>query len=272
MSIMISVPDQLKSLAEPIQRLVAGAASVMARAAGGRALEYAKVEREIGERTAEIERAAHRDILADLDVDAPQVVIDGQIHTRVHRTEGRYYTMAGDVAVERSLYRAERNGKVVDAISLRAGALDGGWLPETAKAMAHLLQRGTAREAEDTAKSMARLPYSRSSFERVGHEVGKLYAAKKTETDDALIVALQVPKEARAVSFDVGFKLLSRSGVSCRSTWDCETVFAGSVCRQDTCAPREPGFFDDSVVDEAFDRDPPACVNQSVWDSLRDGL
>lgn len=203
MPIMISVPDQLKSLVEPIERLVASAARVMARAVGGRALQYARVEREIAERTAEVERAAHRDILADLDVDAPQVVIDGRLHTRVHRTEGRYYTMAGDVAVERSLYRAERNGKVVDAISLRTGALEGGWLPETAQAMAHLLQQGTPREAEGTAKRMARLPYSRSSFDRVGHEVGDLYAGRKTEIDDALIVAFQVPKEACAVSFAI---------------------------------------------------------------------
>jgi hypothetical protein len=141
--------------------------------------------------------------LATLDVDAPTVVIDGRVHTRVHRAEGRYYTLAGDVVVARSLYRAERNGPVVDAISLRTGAVEGVWLPETATAMAHLLQQGTPREAEDTARRLGRLPYSRSSFDRVGHAVGQLYAGRKTEIDHALIVALQIPPEAQSVSFGI---------------------------------------------------------------------
>jgi hypothetical protein len=134
-------------------------------------------------------------------VDAPAVVIDGRVHTRVHRDEGRYYTLAGDVVVTRSLYRAERNGKVVDPVSLRAGAIDGGWLPETATAMAHLLQQGPSRDAEQTAHRLGCLPYSRCSFERVGHAVGDLYGASKTAIDDALIVALEIPAAAQAVSF-----------------------------------------------------------------------
>ena len=39
--------------------------------------------------------------------------------------------------------------------------------------MAHLLAQGTSREAQATSEELLRLPYSRSSFERVGHEVGK---------------------------------------------------------------------------------------------------
>ena len=200
MPIMIAIPDDCKPLAEAVDRLIACMARVTHRAAGGRALEYAQVERAVGERAAEVERAAHQHLLTALDVDAPAVVIDGRVHTRVHRDDGRYYTLAGDVVVTRSLYRAERNGPVVDAVSLRTGALDGGWLPETAAAMAQLLQQGPSREAEQTAHRLGRVPYSRCSFERVGHAVGELYGASKTAIDDALIVALAVPAAARAVS------------------------------------------------------------------------
>ena len=201
MPIMIAIPDDCKPLADAVQRLVVCTARVRRRADGGRALEYGSVEREVGGRVAEIERAAHQHLLAALDVDAPTVVIEGRVHTRVHRVEGRYYTMAGDVVVMRSLYRAARNGKVVDPISLRTGAVDGGWLPEAATAMAHLLQQGPSREAEATAHQLNRLPYSRCSFERVGHAVGVLYSERKTAIDDALIVALEIPEAARAVSF-----------------------------------------------------------------------
>ncbi|MFQ5974671.1 MAG: ISKra4 family transposase [Alphaproteobacteria bacterium] len=203
MPIMIAIPDDCKPLAEAVERLVACTERATQRAAGGRAVDYAHIEREVGERSAEVERAAHQRILTALDVDAPAVVIDGRVHTRVHRVDGRYYTLAGDVVVTRSLYRAERKGKVVDAISLRTGAVDGGWLPETAAAMAHLLQHGPSREAEETAHRLGRLPYSRCSFERVGHAVGALYGRKKTDIDDALIVALEIPPPARSVSFGI---------------------------------------------------------------------
>lgn len=203
MPIMISIPDHLKSLALAVERLVACAASAVKRGEGGRALNYAKVERDVADHTAEIERAVHQSVLQSLDIDEPQVVIDGRVHTRVHRAEGRYYTPAGDVIVERALYRAERNGKTVDAVSLRAGVVGSGWLPQTAQAIAHLVQQGTSREGVETIRQLGRLPYSRSSLERVGHDVGGLYAARKTEIDDALIVALEIPKAARAVSFAI---------------------------------------------------------------------
>lgn len=203
MPIMIALPDDCKPLADAVERLVACSQRAMRRATGGRAVDYAQIEREVGERTAEVERAAHLAILTALDVDAPAVVIDGRVHTRVHRVEGRYYTLAGDVVLTRSLYRAGRKGKVVDAISLRTGAVDGGWLPEAAAAMAHLLQQGPSREAEETARRLGRLPYSRCSFERVGHAVGALYGRKKTDIDDTLIVAFDVPSTARAVSFGI---------------------------------------------------------------------
>ncbi|HEY3160673.1 MAG TPA: hypothetical protein VGJ78_17025 [Vicinamibacterales bacterium] len=203
MPIMISIPDDCKPLADAVKQLVASVDRAHHRARGGRAVDYAQIERDVSERTAAVERAAHQSILAALDVDAPTVVIDGRVHTRVHRAEGRYYTLAGDVVVPRALYRAARNGPVVDAMSLRAGAVAGGWLPETATAIAHLLQQGTPREAEDTAQRLRRLPYSRSSFDRVGHAVGQLYAAKKTAIDDTLIVALEIPPPARSVSFGI---------------------------------------------------------------------
>lgn len=200
MPIMIAIPDDCKPLAEAVARLVACTERALHRAGGGRSMDYAQIEREVGERTAEVERAAHQHILSGLDVDAPTVVIEGRVHTRVHRDDGRYYTPAGDVVVTRSLYRAARNGKVVDPISLRTGAIDGGWLPDTAAAMAHLLQQGPSREAEVTAQRLGRLPYSRCSFERIGHAVGELYGKNKTAIDDALIVALDIPPKAAAVS------------------------------------------------------------------------
>lgn len=182
--------------------MVAQVEQLAKRGAGGKAINYADIEREVGVAAAAVERAAHQGLLAGLDVDAEKIVIDGALHTRVERCEGAYYTMAGSVSVERSLYRrdGERNAKVVDTISLRAGTVSDGWLPQTARAMAHHVQAGTARDAEASAAETGRLVYSRCSFDRVTHAVGELYGARNVDIDDALITAYEPPAETRSIS------------------------------------------------------------------------
>jgi hypothetical protein len=200
--IVIEVSDQNKELVTALQGLAELVAGIQEHGSAGRSIDYASIEREVGAATASIEREAHRVILASLDIDAPRVRIGGHVHARVGRYEATYYTMAGPVVVERSIYRrdGERNGKVVDPVSLRVGVVADGWLPQTARAMAHHVQRGTAREAEASAEEIGRLVYSRSSFDRVAHAVGELYADRNDEIEDALITAYELPDEARSVS------------------------------------------------------------------------
>ena len=88
-------------------------------------------------------------------------------------------------------------------MSLRAGVVGDGWLPLTAQAMAHQLQRGTSRDAEESSRQVRRLPYSRSSFERVGHLVGEMYVERHAEIEDTLIRAFEVPSEAASVSVSI---------------------------------------------------------------------
>lgn len=128
--IVIEVSDQNNQLVLAVQQLVALIEQLQQRSSGGKPIDYAKIERDIGAATASVERAAHNGLLASLDVDAEKVVIGGEIYTRVERCDGPYHTMAGSISVLRSLYRrnGERNAKVVDAISLRAGVVADGWL------------------------------------------------------------------------------------------------------------------------------------------------
>jgi hypothetical protein len=89
---------------------------------------------------------------------------------------------------------------VVDPISLRAGVVGDGWLPRTARAMAHAGQQGTSREAAATAAEVGRVQYSRSSFERVTHLVGALTVAAHRDIEDTLIDASAIPVAARSLS------------------------------------------------------------------------
>jgi hypothetical protein len=72
-------------------------------------------------------------------------------------------------------------------LAVRAGVVDGSWLPRTARASAHLVSQVTSREAEATGRELMRLPYSRSSIERVGHAVGAEYLSRREHMEPKLI-------------------------------------------------------------------------------------
>jgi hypothetical protein len=143
-----------------------------------------------------------RRVLQGLDMDAPRVLIDGKAYARVGRYPATYKARQGPLEIERSLYRqvGVRNGPTVDAVSLRAGCVADGWLPEAAQAMAHLLACGTSRDAQATSQALKVLPFSRASFERVGHEVGALYGQQRPRVEAALAERLAVPEGATSVS------------------------------------------------------------------------
>ncbi|NOJ98438.1 ISKra4 family transposase [Corallococcus coralloides] len=88
----------------------------------------------------------------------------------------------------------------MDTLSVRAGCVADGWLPDAAVPMAYLLARGTSREAEATARQLGVLPYCRSSFERMGHEVGGLYGHQRPQVEAALAEALEAPEGTHSVS------------------------------------------------------------------------
>jgi hypothetical protein len=202
MQMVIEIPEELKGVGEAISALIWQVEATWRSTRGGRALDYQKIERQVASGAAAIERASHQAVLQGLDVDQPRVRVDGKVYRRVGRYEADYYTMAGPVRVTRTLYRerGQRNAKTVNAVSLRCGAVSEGWLPGTAQAMAHQLQQGTAREAETTARMLGRLPYSRSSFESVGQEVGRQYTALRTDVEEGLMEEYAVPGDATSVS------------------------------------------------------------------------
>ena len=166
---VIEVPDQFAEVGKAMAEHLAMLQRTVDRLGGGKAVDYAAVEAAIAEGASRTELAAHRAILKSLDMDVPAVVIGGVRYTRVGRCEGAYHTMVGSVSVERSLYRqsgergGQPGGRVVDAVSLRAGVVGDGWLPQTARAMSYAVQQGTSREAKKTAREFGRLPYSRAS-------------------------------------------------------------------------------------------------------------
>jgi len=204
--IVIEVPEELEEVGKAMAEQLAELQRTIARHGDGNGVDYAKVERQFAESSGKTELAAHKAALQSLDIDVRAVIIGGERYTRVGRCEGRYHTMVGSVSVERSLYRksgergGQPGGKVVDAVSLRSGVVGDGWLPETARVIAHEVQQVTSREAEATAREFGRVPYSRASFEKVAHLVGALAVAGSEDIEDTLIKAYEMPEKATSVS------------------------------------------------------------------------
>src|SRR5258707_11465513 len=203
---VIEVPEEFTEVGKAMAEHLAALLRTVSRLGGGKAVDYAEIEQAMAESAGRTELAGHHAILRSLDIDVPAVTIGGLRYRRVGRCEAPYHTMVGSVSVERSLYRqsgergGQPGGRVVDAVSLRAGVVEDGWLPRAARAMAHAVQQGPSREAEASAREFGRLPYSRSSFEKVAHLVAALAVADHQDIEDALIDAYEVPAEACSVS------------------------------------------------------------------------
>ncbi len=202
MQIVLEMPEELKAVGEAVEAMVAQITAAWRRTDGGQAVAYGEIEAQLAAGAAAIERAGHQAVLQGLDVAQPRVRIDGQAYAAVGRYAATYYTLAGPVEVTRTLYRAvgDRNAKTVNAVSLRAGAVDEVWLPGVAQAMGYLLQQGTAREAAATARVMGRMPYARTSFERVGHAVSAQYLGRQAAIEAELSEAYELPSAAVSVS------------------------------------------------------------------------
>ena len=200
--VLMEVPERL---AKVLERLVKADERGERMASGREPLDWGQLSAEIESAGAAAEREISRRQLRRLDERRKTIVVDGKTYRKVGRYEGTYYTKAGPVTLPRTLYRdaSVRNGKTMDAISLKLGCVEDGWLPETADAMACLLQSVPGAEAEKLAKKLGRVTYSASSFKRVGSAVGHLYEAGRNDIEDALIAECVIPDTTRSLTVSI---------------------------------------------------------------------
>ena len=201
--IVLEIPEELKVMVPALRNAVNAAMTQVERAKLGGTVAYAAFEREISERLCEVERRAHEAALTALDPDLPKLLINKVLHTRVlEDVPTTFMTQPGPVKVTRSLYRpvGERNAPAMDLVALRSGAIEGVWLPATAREMAFDVQQLTSREAETNGKRKGRLPYSHSSFEHVAHAVGEMYVQQHQSIEEVLIENYEVPEKTHTVT------------------------------------------------------------------------
>ena len=157
-------------------------------------------EREVRQLMAEVEQEVVGEGLSQFDIDAPVVEVDGRCYRQVYRGPKRYLSAAGEVQVERSLYRAKPGEQAMCPLELRAGMVDGYWTPLAARQGVWVPGQLPPGEGEALFRELGNMRPSKSSLDRLSRELGEGWEAHREDFEASLCDAIRVPQGAVSVS------------------------------------------------------------------------
>ena len=134
---------------------------------GPRAFE--EFERELHARMMEAERDVIAAEMARLDIDTDAIEIEGKVHRRVLRQSQTYMTAAGEVVVERTLYkdRTDDEGRCVSPMELQLGIVGDFWTPRAAQQALWVVTQMTPKKGEELFARVGNMDPSKSSLDRL---------------------------------------------------------------------------------------------------------
>ena len=175
------------------------------RSDGNPVEDMEKFEQEMHALFVAAEREALGVELARLDINRPEVEVGGVVHRQVERCGETYFSAAGPVRVERSLYSTRAPGeRAICPMELRAGIVEGRWTPLAAKQAVWVVAHLTPGEGEELFKRLGNMTPSKSSLDRLPKQISHQWEAQREEFEAALRKQETVPREAvaMAVSLD----------------------------------------------------------------------
>ncbi len=95
--------------------------------------DFAELEKDIHQQFAEAERQCMTKLLEQYDWDYPVFMSGDKTYRKTSRNKKTYMTLAGEVTLERTLYRTARNGITFCPLELNTGLVEGFWTPQEAK-------------------------------------------------------------------------------------------------------------------------------------------
>ncbi|MGC1952021.1 MAG: hypothetical protein WA970_05490, partial [Gammaproteobacteria bacterium] len=126
--------------------------------------------------------------------------IDGVRYHRVLRTPSTYVGIAGEIRLERTLYRASGARQAVVPVELRAGLVEGHWTPLAAKHMTWVAAHLTPAEGEELFQRLGGMQPSKSSLDRVPKALSGHWEAKREAFETALRANEALPAKAVCVA------------------------------------------------------------------------
>jgi hypothetical protein len=157
-------------------------------------------EREVRQRVAEVEQAVVAEGLSQFDMDAPVVEVAGRRSTQVFRGPKNYLSAAGEVRMERSLYRAKPGEQAICPLELQAGIVADYWTPLAARQGVWVTAQLPPAEGEALFRELGHRRPSKSSLDRLSRQLGAEWEARREDFEESLCEAIRVPEEAMSVS------------------------------------------------------------------------
>src|SRR5215510_4647828 len=167
--------------------------------------DFAEFERELHERLMEFERDVVATEMARLDVDAEAVLIDGKSHRRVLRQSQTYMAAAGEVVVERTLYkdRADDEGRCVSPMELTMGVVGGFWTPRAAQQALWVVTQMTPKKAEELFERVGNMGPSKSSLDRLPKLIAERWEGDRVRFEQALRDGLEIPSGTVSIAVSI---------------------------------------------------------------------
>ena len=153
--------------------------------------------------------AVERDIVAAemkrFDIDAEAVVIEGKTHRRVLRQTQTYVTAAGEVVVERVLYkdRTDNDGRCVSPMELQLGIVGDFWTPRAAQQALWVATQMTPKKGEELFKRVGNMTPSKSSLDRLPKLLSERWEGKREEFEKVLRDGLQIPEGTVSITMSL---------------------------------------------------------------------
>lgn len=166
---------------------------------------FAEFEKELHARMMEAERDIVAAEMARLDVDADAIVIDGKVHRRVLRQSQRYMTSAGEVVVERTLYKDRRDadGRCVSPMELTLGIVGDFWTPRAAQQALWVVTQMTSKKGAELFERVGNMDPSASSLGRLPKVIAERWEGDREAFEVALRDGLAIPEGTASIAISL---------------------------------------------------------------------
>ena len=166
------------------------------------AKDFGLFERELHAQVMEVEREILGEEMARADVDLEAIEVNGVVYRKSVRSSDEYFTAAGPVRVERTLYRDRTTDSPLSLspMELRLGIVEGRWTPHAANLATWVVSQMTPGASEELFKRMGNMTPSKSTLDRLPKQLLGWAEDDRVAFEAALMKEELVPKDARTVS------------------------------------------------------------------------